>query len=146
MKGVSNILILILLAMLSVSITYMVYVFLIETTSSTTQSGTQITDSALSSFSSCIRIESVSGNKAFLRNCGEGVVTQSSLGMYMDEIALSFIMSPASISEDSTATVTLTSLASVDIGMHTLRATSPKASGQITVEAYGSPVSLRTVD
>ena len=39
MKGVSNILILILLAMLSVSITYMVYVFLIETTSSTTQSG-----------------------------------------------------------------------------------------------------------
>lgn len=146
MKGISNTMFLILLASLSVSITYVMYVFLTGTVSSASQAGTQISDNALSSLSSCIRIESVSGSRAFVRNCGEGYLTSSTLGMYIGETPLGFSMIPASIAEGETAIVTLYDLSSVSAGTHMLRATGPKASGEILVEAYGSPISLRILD
>jgi hypothetical protein len=146
MRGISTAIILVLFLMLSVTIAYLMYVFFTGSFMRLSQAGSDSNDQNLLSLSSCIRVESASGSKLFVRNCGEGVVTQQSIGVYIDESYVSFTMSPASISESETGTVTLNDISGLNLGNHRLRVTSPKASSEISVEAYGAPISLRTVD
>jgi hypothetical protein len=146
MRGISTAIFLVLFLMISVSITYLLYISLTKTFSSAEQAGSDTSDQTLSSMSSCIRVESASDTRLFVRNCGEGYVTEQNLGVYIDEAYAGFTMSPTSLSDGDTGTVTLTDISSLSPGNHRLRVTSPKASSEISVEAYGSPISLRMVD
>jgi hypothetical protein len=146
MRGISTAIFLIMFLMISVSITYLLYISLTSTFSSVEQAGSDTSDQTLSSMSSCIRVESVSDSRLFVRNCGEGYVTEQNLGIYIDETYAGFSMIPSSLSEGDTGTVTLTDISSLSPGKYRLRVTSPRASSEISVEAYGAPISLRMVD
>jgi archaellum component FlaF (FlaF/FlaG flagellin family) len=146
MRGISTAIFMILFLMVSISITYMLYISLAGTFSQAQQTGSDASDQTLMSISSCIRAESASDTRIFVRNCGEGHVTQQNLGVYIDETYMGFSMSPSSLSDGETGTVTLNDISGLTIGNHILRITSPRASSEILVEAYGSPISLRMSD
>jgi hypothetical protein len=146
MRGISTPILLIMLVLISVSITYLLYVFLTGTFAELRQNGSDSSDETILSLSSCIRAESASNSNVFVRNCGDGYVTQQTLGVYIDESYMDFSMNPASLSSGDTGTVTLSDISGLEIGRHRLRVTSPKASSEILVEAFGAPISLRTVD
>jgi len=92
MKGVSNIVLLlitIIIVISSISALWLYFSVVLRITTSTDS-----TSALGNALSSCIKIDSTSGNKVYLRNCGSGVVTNSSLRVYLDDILINFSMSP----------------------------------------------------
>ncbi len=69
---------------------------------------------------SCINVESASGNKIYLRNCGKGEIPPSSLKIYIDGIPVDYKLT-SSIGEKEVKAVVLKGLWKFSSGRHMLK-------------------------
>jgi hypothetical protein len=76
--------------------------------------------------SSCMKIDSVRGDKIYLKNCGTGVIKNDTLAVFVDEQSFSYSMSSSSLAEGEVGTVTL-NLSSVNLGGRRLKITTKAA-------------------
>ncbi len=105
-KGISPIIATVLLLMIAISVTYMASVWLSSVTSETGAGTSKTMKHALKQLTSCIRIESMVRNKIYLRNCGdEGVIKESSIGVYLNGNAVSFTLDPAIVDAGKVGTI-----------------------------------------
>lgn len=105
MKGISQIVLMLLIlviAILSISVLWLYFSGLLV---NITSSGNTSTPG--NTLSSCMNIDSVKGNTVYLRNCGDGTVTNSSLRVYFDNAPVNFSMSPLSLGKGQIGIITL---------------------------------------
>ncbi len=88
MRAVTPVITGIIIISLSILLVALFWLFIYGTYSSLTSSGESTVGRTLVTISSCMKIESVSRNKVYVKNCGEGVITQDSLKVYFDDIPL----------------------------------------------------------
>jgi len=134
MHAVSKIIVIILILMIVVAIASLFWIFSSGLFSSVTQTGTSSISHITEVMSSCMRIESLYQNKIYLRNCGQGLITNDSLNIYIDDVPFSFNMTPSSINANELATIAMP-VWGISIGSHNLRITNPNTELIKTVES-----------
>jgi hypothetical protein len=87
------------------------------------QTGEVRTEKSLEVLSSCMKIEEAFQNKFFIRNCGNGLITNDTLNVYVDDELTGFDLDPVSIDGGKTGTITVSS--TVSVGQHFLKITNP---------------------
>ncbi|MFH0929180.1 MAG: hypothetical protein V1818_02360, partial [Candidatus Aenigmatarchaeota archaeon] len=108
MKGVSAIIVTILLLMVSVSLVSLAYSFLSQTVSETTELGEESVSQVSKSLLSDIKIDSIYNDEVYVRNSGRVEVTQ--LKVFVNEIADSGATVPSSILPGYIGTITLSAI------------------------------------
>jgi archaellum component FlaG (FlaF/FlaG flagellin family) len=107
MKAISEIIAVVLVVMIAVSTIALLWISF-NTIFKTIAAKGQPTSSRLGDvLSSCMKIDSVQGNKIYLRNCGSGIITNDTLKVFLDDGSFNFTMTPASIGKSEVATITL---------------------------------------
>lgn len=134
MRGVSAIVELLLITLLLISLVSLLWLFTSGTINVITKSGTNQTQRTQEIFSTCMIMDSISGNTVYLKNCGYGVITNDSLGVYLDDTPLTYTMTPQKIDKGGVGTIT-TNLFGISIGIHNLRITNPNTQTVQQVEA-----------
>ncbi len=84
MKAISAIIVVVLLLLISISLISVVYVWSSALTGTVTSTTEETTSELTKQLSSCLKIDAISGNKIYLRNCGKGVITNKSLNIFLD--------------------------------------------------------------
>jgi hypothetical protein len=135
MRAITPVFSVLLIMILSVTLLVFFWTFVTGTFNSLKLTGTSTVNESLVTISSCMKIESVSGNQVSLRNCGAGSISQSSLGAYLDDIPLNLTMNPIVIGENEVGTVTLYGLWNFNLGGHTLRMANPRVVTEAPVNA-----------
>jgi len=135
MKAVTQIIAVIIIISLSIALVALFWIFISGTFTSLTSSGESTVGETLVTISSCMKIESVSGNKVFVKNCGEGSITEDTLNVYLSDIPFNFTMSPTIVGKDEVGTVSLYDLQDLSQGGYLLKVTNPKVITERTVEA-----------
>ncbi len=125
MKGAVDLITLIIVACMVVSIGLMLWFYLNSYYSQVSQTGEARTQRSLETLSSCMRIEEATQNKFFIRNCGQGVITNDTLNVYVDGEITNFDLAPTSIDAGKTGTLSIQGVWSMSIGQHYLRITNP---------------------
>jgi len=82
--------------------------------------------------SGCLKIDAVSGNKIYLRNCGKGVITNNSLSVFIDDVKVGHSLTE--IGEDQTGTVNISGLWKFSMDRHNLKLTNGAAFVQALIE------------
>jgi len=121
MRGISAVVVIVLLLLISIALISAVYIWATAITTSTTTSGTEQVSELTKQLSSCMRIDAVSGNKIYLRNCGKGVITNESLSVFIDEAKVGH--STETIGEGKTGEVNVSGLWKFSLGRHNLKIT-----------------------
>jgi hypothetical protein len=147
MKGLSQIIGVLLIVIVGISIISTVGFFVFGTFGSLKSSGDSSLNNSLGAMSSCIRIESLSGSNIYIRNCGSGYVTNTTTSAYLDGAPLKVSMSNLSLSRDDIGIMTA-DLTGIALGVHNLRVSNPNYAVDLPIEAYMNAliVSLRKVD
>jgi len=127
MKGVSEFVVVLIILIIAIASLLVVWLFYNSMFGSVTAQGE--TSSLGDVLSSCMKIDSVSGNKTYLRNCGSGVIKSNNIRVYIDEIPYNFSMSTASIGKGGVGTVELNNIDNLSSGNHKLRIAS--SSGEV---------------
>ena len=126
----------IIIITITIALMALFWLFISGTYTSLTSSGESTVSGTLVTISSCMKIESVSGNKVYVKNCGEGSVTNDTLKIYLNDVPLNFTMSPTIVSEDEVGTVSLYGLWGLPEGGHLLKVTNPKVITEMAVESF----------
>ncbi len=134
MKGISDIVLIVLILLIVVALASLVYTFLFGTFSSLEERGTEEVTHMTEAVSSCMFVDSMHQNKVYLRNCGKGVIANSSLNIYINDEKFNFEMTPSSIKEGQLATISLP-LWGISAGEYQLRITNPKTEALAIFEA-----------
>jgi hypothetical protein len=98
------------------------------------RSGTNQTQRTQEIFSTCMLVDSVYGNTVYLKNCGYGVITNDSLGVYLDDTPLKFNMTPQKIGKGEVGTITVDTLG-LNKGDYDLKISNPNLEVVQQVEA-----------
>jgi hypothetical protein len=125
MRGVSQIVLILLILVIAMSSISVLWLSFYSIFGKVASSGN--TSTLGNALSSCMNIDSVKGNKVYLRNCGDGAVTNSSLRVYFDNAPVNFSMSPLSLGKGETGIITLYGLWGLSIGNYKLKITMPSA-------------------
>jgi hypothetical protein len=82
-------------------------------------------------------VDSVYGNTVYLKNCGYGVITNDSLGVYLDDTPLRFNMTPQTIGKGGVGTININAsdMAGIIKGDHNLKITNPNSQTVQSIEA-----------
>jgi flagellin-like protein len=105
-KAITPVIAIVLLLMMTVAAAGFAYVFL-KGTQEEVQKGTgESVEYMIKELSSCMSIDSISGNKIYLRNCGKGVITNDSLSFYIDGVPYEHTLT-GSIGEGEVGDVTI---------------------------------------
>jgi hypothetical protein len=126
MKAASEFVLSLLLILILVSaatvmwLYYYGYLRFIENNADTSQFGESI--------SSCMKIESMNSDKIYIKNCGDGIIRNDSLAVYVDEQQFGYSMD-SSLSEGQIGTVRINT-ASLALGGHYVKVTSENAQDQ----------------
>jgi FlaG/FlaF family flagellin (archaellin) len=107
MRGISSIIITILLLMISVSLASFGYIFFTQMLSVTTQTATEVSEHTSTSLLAEMKIDSISGNDIFVRNTGKVDLTQ--FEVYINDILVSSTPIPPTLDPGEVATITLAS-------------------------------------
>jgi archaellum component FlaF (FlaF/FlaG flagellin family) len=134
MKGAVDLITLIIVACMVVSIGLMLWFYLNSYYSQVSQTGEARTQRSLETLSSCMRIEEAFQNKFFIRNCGNGVITNNTLNVYVDGELINFNLTPSSIDGGKTGTLIVRSWG-LSVGQHALRITNPNFETSTLFEA-----------
>jgi hypothetical protein len=124
MKGISEFVLSLLLILILVStitivwLYYYGYLKFIESNSDTSQLG--------ESLSSCMKIDSMSANKIYIKNCGNGVINNVSLAIYIDEQQFAYTMNPSPLAKGQIGTVQIDA-SSLSPGGHNITVTTISA-------------------
>ena len=147
MKGLAEIINVLLIVIVGISLVSIMWLFVFSTFDTLKSSGDSTLNTSVGTLSSCMRIESLSGNNIYIRNCGSGYITNTTISAYLDDMPLKFSMSNISLSKDDIGIMTV-DLTGVALGGHNLRVSNPKFAMDLPVEAYMNPLqlSLRKVD
>jgi len=108
MKGISAIIVTILLLMISVSMASFGYIFFTQMMSETTQSGTEAVEQVSISLLAGMKIDSLSTNKVYIRNTGKVDLSQFAV-FVNDNIDNGAVANPATLVPGSITTITLSS-------------------------------------
>ncbi len=138
-KGISSVVAVILLLLVSVSLAASTYVFLSSTVSTTEEAGSERVEQITQQLSTCVVIDSVYDNRMSVRNCGTGVVTNQSLFVFVDGNAVNFSMDKTQIIEDESGTVILSGWFNTPLGSHTVKLTSGTAAVTKPVKVIENP-------
>ncbi len=142
MKAVSPIITVILILLILSAIIILFWAFLSDLFSETTERGETEVTHLTETISSCMKIESMSQNKLYLRNCAEGVITNSGLNVYINDEKYGFEMMPSSISKGEYAIISLGVWGILE-GEYALRITNPETEVFTYFEAeWSDPVVL----
>ena len=145
MKGVSEFVIVLLILIIAIASILVVWLFYNSMFGSVTMSeGTSSLGEALSS---CMKIDSVSGNKTYLRNCGDGSIRNDTINVFIDDAAFRYSMSPIYIGKGEVGTIEL-NLQSLGLGNHKLRITtkSTYVERYVNVTMSGSDKVLKLIE
>jgi hypothetical protein len=137
MLGVSAIVELLLITLLLISLVSLLWFFTSGTVNAIARSGTNQTQRTQEIFSTCMIVDSIHGSTIYLKNCGYGVITNSSLGIYLDDTPLRYTMTPQTIGKGGVGTITA-NLSGVSVGDHVIKITNPNAQ---TVQSVGADYS-----
>ncbi len=137
MRGISAIVELLLITLLLISLVSLLWLFTSGTINVIARSGTNQTQRTQEIFSTCMIVDSVYGNTVYLKNCGYGVITNDSLGVYLDDTPLKFNMTPQKIGKGGVGTININSadLLGISKGYHNLKITNPNSQTVQSVEA-----------
>ncbi len=127
MKAISAIISIILILMIIVALASLSWMFSSSLFSSMTETGTSSIKQFTETLSSCIKIESVNEDKVYVRNCGQGLITNDSISIYVDDAKFNFQMIPTSIKSGELATITLSAWG-LPNEKHNLKITNPYTS------------------
>ena len=122
MKGVSEFVVVLIILIIMIASILVVWLFYNSMFGSVTTSGE--TSSLGETLSSCMKIDSASGNKIYLRNCGSGTIIGSALGIYIDDVPYNFSMNPNSIGKGGFGVINLYNIQNLSLGNHELRVAS----------------------
>ncbi|NIO44180.1 MAG: hypothetical protein GTN36_01330 [Candidatus Aenigmarchaeota archaeon] len=135
MRAVTPVMSGIIIISLTIALMALFWIFISGSYTYLTSSGESTVARTLLVVSSCMKIESVSGNKVYVKNCGEGSITEDTLKVFLNDIPLNFTMSPTIVEEDEVGTVRLSGLLNFSLGGYLLKVTNPKVITERTVEA-----------
>jgi flagellin-like protein len=107
MRGVSEVIAIILILMITIAIAGLAYMFMSTTMSDVTSSAGSTVDTTTSSMSTSFTIESISQGKVYVRNTGQGALT--GLSVYVSDQAVNASV-PASIASRAVGTINVTSI------------------------------------
>jgi len=124
MKAAVTLITLIIIVSITISIGLLLWFFMGGYFSQVRLAGENRTQRGLEVLSSCMKIEEAFQNKFFIRNCGNGVITNNTLNVYVDDELFNFDLDPPSIDGGKTGTLNLKAWG-MSTGQHTLRITNP---------------------
>ena len=105
MRGISSIIVVIMLLMISVAMAGLAYTFLSATMSSTTSSASSAVSSTISGMLTSFTVESVDVAKVYVRNTGQSDLTN--LSVYVNDVPVHFNVTPSVIKAGQIGTVTI---------------------------------------
>jgi len=132
MKAISAIIVVVLLLLISISLISVVYVWSSALTGSVTSTTEETTTELTKQLSSCLKIDAISKNQIYLRNCGKGVITNNSLSVFIDDVKVGHSLTE--IGEDQTGTVNISGLWKFSMDRHNLKITNGAAFVQALIE------------
>jgi hypothetical protein len=145
MKGVSEfviVLIILIIVIASISVMWLFYnsMFSSVATSGETSSLGQV-------LSSCMKIDTVSGNKTYLKNCGSGSIKNDTLSVFVDDASFKYSMSPAYIGKGEVGVIEL-NIQNLALGNHKIRITTKSAEvgRYVNVTMAGSTKVLKLIE
>jgi len=119
MYGVSEVIAIILILMITISLAGLAYMFMSTTMSDVTASVGSTVDTTTSSMLTSFTIESINQNHIYIRNTGQNALT--SLSVYVNDIQSQYVnVSPSSVSPGQVGTITV-----YDMPGGTVKVTSP---------------------
>jgi hypothetical protein len=107
MRGISAVVELLLILLIVISLAALFWLFTSGTIKSLTGAGTERTERTREILSTCMIVDSVHENKIYIKNCGDGIIVNDSLNVFLDDEALEFNMSPQTIRKGDIGTVTI---------------------------------------
>ncbi len=105
MLGVSEVIAIILILMITISLAGLAYMFMSTTMSDVTSSAGSTVDATTSSMLTSFTIESLDVAKVYVRNTGQNAIT--SLSVYVNDVPAHINMTPTSISPEAVGTITI---------------------------------------
>ncbi len=132
MKAISAIIVVVLLLLISISLISVVYVWSSALTGTVTSTTEETTSELTKQLSGCLKIDAISKNQIYLRNCGKGVITNNSLSVFIDDVKVGH--SVEEIGEDQTGTVNISGLWQFSMDRHNLKLTNGAAFVQALIE------------
>jgi flagellin-like protein len=105
MHGVSEVIAIILILMITISLAGLAYMFMSTTMSDVTSSAGSTVDTTTSSMMTSFTIESIDFPKVYLRNSGQNPL--SGISVYVNGVQAHFNVSPASIAAGQLGTITI---------------------------------------
>ncbi len=132
MKAISAIIVVVLLLLISISLISVVYVWSSALTGTVTSTTEETTSELTKQLSGCLKIDAISKNQIYLRNCGKGVITNNSLSVFIDDVKVGH--SVEEIGEDQTGTVNISGLWKFSMDRHNLKLTNGAAFVQALIE------------
>jgi hypothetical protein len=120
--------------MIVVALTALAYTFFSSMFTTITETGETSIAQIEKTLSSCMKIDGISHNKIYLRNCGQGLIINDTINIYIDDEKLDFFMTPASINYGDIATISL-DIWGLSIGDHKLLISNPQTELIKTLES-----------
>ena len=147
MKSLSSVVAIIMVLVITIALVGILYTWITTTVGSTAKTGTQVTSKLKEDLTTCMRIDSVSGNRIYLRNCGSGKIYNQSLTVFLDGEQIPHSL-PSDIDPGKTGAVKVYGLWKYSLGSHTLKVTLGQLSVQRSVELAPNPsaVAVYTMD
>ena len=134
MKGVTAIIAIVLLLMITISMTGFVYLFLQRSFESASESSDSQIAQQSRSILTMMKVDSVSGNKIYIRNVGSVPISNSSLGVYIGNSAVNYTLD-SDVAPGQVAEMTINGSWELPLGSSEIRITGVGA-------AYSEPVSI----
>jgi hypothetical protein len=105
------------------------------------------TSSLGEALSSCMKIDSASDNKTYLKNCGSGSIKNDTLSVFIDDASFNYFMKPASIGKGEIGTIEL-NIQTLTLGNHKIRITtkSTEVERYVNVTMSGSSKVLKLIE
>jgi len=124
MRGISTVFEIFLILLIMISLVIVLWLFTSGTVKGLTEAGTERTTRTREILSTCMIVDSVHDNKIYIKNCGDGVIVNDSLNVFIDDEPLEFNMTPETIKKGEIGTIT-TNLLGVSIGDYDLKISNP---------------------
>ncbi len=132
MKGVSAVLTVIMIFVITIALVSVIYTWTTSTTGGLTATGKKQVQQVTKQLSTCMRIDSVSGNRIYLRNCGFGVITNDSISVFVDGAPVSFSLKQ-DIQSSKSGELEILDLWRFSPGTHTVKVSSGTVTAQKSV-------------
>ncbi len=145
MKGVIPIISIILILIIVTILASLMWTWIFGLTTDITEEGETSISHLSERLSSCILLDSINHNTIYIRNCGQGVITNDTLNIFIDGKEFNFSMTPESIEQGELATITMP-IWGMSIGDHTLKIVNPKTELVKRIEAELHDSAVLTLD